>query len=86
VKSTAVAPSDLKDSKFETALRVEPEIWSSCVGADGVVPTIIIKTTVTLNGTKSADGRISGGVLGGAPTDNAKALRLHFDPAWRKCA
>lgn len=60
-----------------------PEVWSPCVGADGKVPAIVIKTTVTLSGSAAGDGS----VLGSADmTDRKKALTLHFSPLWRPCA
>jgi hypothetical protein len=75
-------PADLKDNTFEVDLSTTPSIWSPCVRADGVVPDIVIKTTVTLTGTKSTDGSVVGS---SDKTDTKKALTLHFMPAWQPC-
>jgi hypothetical protein len=76
-----VAPANLKDNTFEVPLTTSPEVWSTCVAADGKVPAIIIKTTIALDGPKGGSS-----VLGGPKEDMKKALSLHFSPVWRPCA
>ncbi|KAK3390681.1 hypothetical protein B0H63DRAFT_519893 [Podospora didyma] len=86
-QTAAISAGDLHANGFDVNLQTQPaDLWSACVGADGIVPHILIQTTVSLVGTKLADGKLSGGVLGGDKSNLKKALGLHFDPVWRPCA
>lgn len=84
-QTATITAADLaKDGTFTLALAPQPtDIWSGCVGADGIVPTLVVRTRVTLVG--SAPDSV--GAVGSADkTDLDKALGVFFTPAWRACS
>lgn len=85
-KAAVIGVEALKDNVFEVELVTEPTtIWSACVGPNGNVPQLTVRTTVGLVGTKLEDGSFSKGVLGGDTTNMEKALRINFRPIWEPC-
>ena len=44
----------------------------------------MIKTTVSLNATRTGD-KYSGGTVGGGKSDMKKALIANFTPKWKAC-
>ncbi|KAM7212334.1 protein of unknown function (DUF4360) domain containing protein [Rhypophila decipiens] len=83
-QTATLGGADLKGGNFTVPLATQPtDIWSACVGADGIVPALVIRTGVTLIGSSAA----SVGAVGSADkTELAKALSIFFTPAWRPCA
>ncbi|KAM7193639.1 protein of unknown function (DUF4360) domain containing protein [Naviculisporaceae sp. PSN 640] len=83
-QTATISSADLKGGNFTVPLATQPpDIWSACVGADGIVPTLVIRTGVSLVGSSAT----SVGAVGSADkTDLAKALSIFFTPAWRACA
>jgi len=82
--AATISSTGLKANTFNSTVGIKPELWSDCVDSSGKLPTVKIKTTVSLNATKTGE-KYSGGTLGGGGTDMKKALIAHFTPTWKKC-
>jgi hypothetical protein len=72
--------ADIKSNAFNTTIAIAPEVWSQCVDSAGKLPLLVVKTTVSLNGTQT-----SAGTVGGGEKDLSKALLVQFTPQWKSC-
>lgn len=77
---TLIAEDILSNGTFVGSVHTEPEIWSSCVGDDGVVPLIRLETTISLEGEGDATGTV-----GKEDAELEDAVTVHFGAIWREC-
>lgn len=79
-EETLLAEDILSNGTFVGSVRTEPEIWSTCVGEDGVVPLIRLRTTISLAGDGDATGTV-----GREDAGLEEAVSVHFKAIWREC-
>lgn len=75
-----MADDILSNGTFVGNVVTEPEVWSECVGDDGVVPLIRLETTIALEGEEDATGTV-----GMEDAELEDAVSVHFGAIWREC-